>query len=126
MKKLLALNLLLLVFASFAVAADFDAYVFWVPYGTQKTVEWNPIKDASGYEIYAWQMEGEKRFLAGKIVTIPEVSVVWRTHGHYVLYVRAFKDVGGVRNFGAWGHSLDPAVGIVKGAPRAWALYVPR
>jgi hypothetical protein len=120
---LLVLSFLLL-FNSFSNAAILDAHEYWVPYNTAQAFEWIAVDGAAGYEIYIWQLERSKRFLSGKIVTTNKHSIVWKTHGHYVVYVRHFKLVNGVRVFGEWGNSLDPAVGIVDGKPRAWVIYV--
>ena len=110
----------ILLMATSAAAADFNAYVYWVPYNTLKTVEWQAVPGASGYEVYVWQMEGAKRFLGGMMVTEPRLSVKWKTHGHYIVYVRYIKN--GV--YGEWANSLDPAVGTVDGKPQPWVLYV--
>lgn len=105
-------------------ASDFDGFVFWVESGSKRSVEWAPAENAEGYELYVWQMEGSKRFLSGRMVTAPKIEITWRTRGHYVVYARPWRTVDGSKVFGEWCNSLDPACGVVNGAPRAWALFV--
>jgi hypothetical protein len=120
MRDLIRIFIAFAALTASAAAADFNAYVYWVPYNTLKTVEWQAVTGASGYEIYIWQMEGAKRFLSGMKVTESKLTVNWKTHGHYIVYVRCFKN--GV--YGEWANSLDPAVGTVDGKQQAWVLYV--
>lgn len=112
--------------ASQAAAVDFDAYVYWVTPGTKKAVAWTaPDTGADGFEIYVWQLENSKSFLAGRLVQTNSIEITWRTHGHYIIYCRAFKvDAYGAKKFSEWVNTLDPTVGEVNGKPRAWVLYV--
>lgn len=125
LRNILLVFSFLLIFSTLSNAlSDLDAYEYWVPYNTSKAFEWSPIDGADGYELYVWQLESSKRFLYGKIVYTNKHSIVWKTHGHYVVYVRHFKLVDGQRVFGEWGNSLNPEVGIVDGKPKAWVIYV--
>ena len=124
LRNILLVLSFLFIFINPSDAKYLDAYEYWVPYNNPQAFEWAAVDGADGYELYIWQLEGPKRFLSGKIVTTNKHSIVWKTHGHYVIYVRPFKMVDGQRQFGAWGNSLDPAVGIVDGAPRAWVIFV--
>ena len=124
LRNILLVLSFLLFFSSFSNAEFLDAHEYWVPYSTSQAFEWAAVDGADGYELYIWQLEGLKIFLSGKIVTTNKHSIVWKTHGHYVVYVRHFKLVNGVRVFGEWGNSLDPTVGVVDGNPRAWVIYV--
>jgi hypothetical protein len=103
---------------------NLDVYEYWVQSGTSRSFEWSAVPGASGYELYIWQLENSQRFLSGKIVTASTHTILWKTHGHYIVYIRHFKLVNGVRNFGEWGNSLDPAIGVVDGKPKAWIIYV--
>ena len=124
LRNILLVLSFLLFFSSFSNATTLDAYEYWVPYNNPQAFEWAAVDGADGYELYIWQFEGSKRFLSGKIVITNKHSIFWKNHGHYVVYVRHFKMVDGQRHFGAWGNCLDPAVGIVDGAPRAWVIFV--
>jgi hypothetical protein len=124
LRNILLVISFLFFFSNSSNSASLDAYEYWVSYNTPQAFEWAAVDGADGYELYIWQLEGLKMFLSGKIVTTNKHSIVWKTHGHYVVYVRHFKLVNGVRVFGEWGNSLDPTVGVVDGNPRAWVIYV--
>lgn len=125
MRNTILATLVLFLLAMVAMAADFDSYVYWVPSGTKKTVAWTaPEGGADGYEIYVWQLENSQRFLSGRVVFQNSIEITWKTPGHYIVYCRAFKDVGGVRQWSEWVNTLDPTVGLVNEHPRAWVLYV--
>lgn len=117
--------ILFLLIAPICRAADIDAYQHWVPSNTMKTVEWVATEGADGYEIYLVRVEDGKRALSGKLMLTNFHSIKFITPGHWVYYVRSYKTVNGVKQFGEWGNSLDPEVGIVNGHPRSWVVYVP-
>lgn len=122
---LLFLFILFVMLAPLVRAADYDAYVYWVPPETRKPIFWTaPETGADGYEIYIWRMESAK-IMYQTTVTEPTITIRWRTRGTYIAYVRAFKIIDGVKQFGEWKNTLDPTVGEVNGKPRAWVLYVP-
>jgi hypothetical protein len=123
-KIFLVVSFLFLFIVPATAFADLDAYEYWVQSGTIRSFEWSAVTGADGYELYIWQLEGSKRFLSGKIVFTNRHSVLWKTYGHYIVYVRHFKLVNGVRIFGEWGNSLDPKIGVVNGNPRAWVIYI--
>jgi hypothetical protein len=125
MKKTILSVMLSIIMAVAAHASDFDAYCYWVTPGEKKIVAWTPPEGgADGYEIYVWQLEGAKRFLSGRIVTTNQIEITWRTHGHYIIFCRAFCGEGTARTFSEWVNTLDPLVGQINGLPRAWVLYV--
>jgi hypothetical protein len=125
MKRTFLLAIIFICLPVSAHAADFDAYVYWVTPGVKKIVAWEaPEGGADGYEIYVWQLEGAKRFLSGRIVTTNQIEITWKTHGHYIIYCRAFNGEGETRTWSEWVNTLDPLIGQVNGLPRAWVLYV--
>jgi len=127
MKTILAVFALLLMVGTGWAMSDFDAYVYAVPYNTLKTVSWAPppapYESHDGYEYSVFRMETARMVLTGN-TTNSSVTIRFKTHGMYVLYVRSFKLINGVKRYGEWGNSLDPTVGIVNGQPRAWVVYV--
>jgi hypothetical protein len=125
MKRIYLSAIVLTLFSVMAQAADFDAYVYWVTPGQKRIVAWEvPDGGADGYEIYVWQLEGARRFLSGRIVATNQIEITWKTHGHYIIYCRAFKGEGETRTWSEWVNTLDPLVGQVNGLPRSWVLYV--
>lgn len=123
-KKILLVVSFLFLFCIPSIAINLDVYEYWLPYNTSHAFEWSAVDGAAGYEIYIFRLEDSKKFLSGKIVFTNKCSIVWKSHGHFIVYVRHFKLVNQIRVFGEWGSSLDPAVGIVDGKPRAWVIYV--
>lgn len=116
---------LVLAMAATVQAADFDAYVYWVEPGTRKAIAWNPPEGgADGYELQIWRMETNK-VVYQTTATAPPFQILWKTPGHYIAYVRAFKGEGASKEYGEWRNTLDPTVGNVNGQPRAWVLLVP-
>jgi hypothetical protein len=127
------LAFLFVLFAPLVRAADYDAYTYWLTptlqadgrYWIKKTVAWAPTAGAQGYEIYVWRLEDGVRLLVGRMTTEPKLEITWRTRGHYIFYIRSYvTKADGSKEFGVWCNSLDPAVGIVNGQPKAWVVYV--
>jgi hypothetical protein len=69
-------------------------------------------------------MEGGLRFLNGRITTAKSITINWKTRGHYIAYVRAYKDIEGIRQWSEWTRSIDAASSMVGGVAHPWIVYV--
>lgn len=122
---LILIILLLLLTVAASRADDFRAYVHWVPYSTIKEISWSPpaTGPVDGYEYYLQQLENGRAY-ARAVIAVNKINIRFKTHGHYVLWVRAYKTVGGAKEWGPWANSLDPAFGMVSGEMSPWVAYV--
>lgn len=124
--RIAVLAIVALLAAAIVEAADFDAYVYWVTPGTRKTIAWNPpANGADGYDLQIWRMESSRIVYQTTVLGSSQFAILWKTPGHYVAYIRAFKGPVASREYGEWKNTLDPTVGSVNGQPRAWVLLVP-
>jgi hypothetical protein len=122
-RMLLVLISLLAVVPVFGMD-DYNAYTYAVSYNTKKTIAWaSTAVQPTGYEYYFSRLEDGKT-LAVSTVAKATITVTFKTHGHWVINVRSFTTVNSVKKYGAWGNSLDPSVGVVRGNPQAWVIYV--
>jgi hypothetical protein len=120
MKKLFILALLLISVSAYAV--DFDGMTYWQKPQTPTTISWDGNGD--GYEVYVWQMENGLRYLSGRMTTEKKLVVNWATRGHYIVYVRQYNDIKGVRTWTPWIRSIDSESATVGGVPHPWIVYV--
>lgn len=121
--KMVFIFILCVLICPLAVAADFDAYVYWISPGTRRTVEWNAAPGADGYEIIVRRMESGKDLYSGT-VTDTRITIKFSTTGHNVIYLRAFKGAGATREYGEWKTTLDPSFAVVNSVPKAWVMAV--
>ena len=92
--------------------------------GSIKVVSWSPPAGQNdGYEYYFLQMDSGRIFGRGEI-TGATTTVRFRTLGTYALWVRSYRMVDGVKQFGPWAQSTDPAFGWVNGSPAPWLIRV--
>lgn len=131
MKTILMIVMLAVLFAPLAIAEpvmkDYNCYTYVVAYDTRLTLTWEAdptMLTPDGYEYYFEQMETGRKIAQGTAMT-NSVTVRFRTHGHYQLWARSYKIMdGGVKQYGIWCSSADPAFGTVNGSRRGWVVYV--
>lgn len=107
-----------------SAAADFSGFVYMIPWNTTKTMEWSPpdVGPApDGYDFYIQRLEDGKTLATGK-TTLPSVPVNFRSHGHDLFWIRAFRMVDGIKQVGEWTNSLQ--IGTVGGLPQPWVVFV--
>jgi hypothetical protein len=124
----LRLALAIIVMAvSLAVIISSHAAIYPVQSGTIKTLNWSPpaTGPVDGYEYYFLRMDSGRIFGRGEI-TAPTTTVRFVTQGTYALWVRSYKLVDGVKQWGPWAQSTDPAFGWVNGSPAPWLIKVNR
>ena len=121
MKKIMLSLAFVLLTCALSQAADFDAYVYWVYPGIRRTIAWDPpIGGADKYEVIVHRMNSGRNIYQG-FVTEPKITVLFRTTGLNVVYIRAIKGT----EEGEWQNTLNSKVSTVNGQSKAWAILVP-
>lgn len=129
---------LLFVFClpTISTAVDIDAYIHWAAPTAHadgvyidRTISWDAVEGAEGYEVYLRRIEDGRLFLSGKIVLTNLHIIRFKTSGMYVYYTRSFKTIDGVKQYSEFVNSLDATSSIVivdsEIKQRAWVVYVP-
>ena len=121
MKKIMLSLAFVLLTCALSQAADFDAYVYWVYPGTRRTIVWDPpAGGADKYEVAIYRMNSGRNIYQG-FVTEPKITVLFRSAGLDVVYIRAIKGA----EIGEWQNTLSPGTSTVNGQSKPWAILVP-